>query len=36
QLSEKFAIHGEVTYQHRLTKAGFSGASFSAGLRYLF
>ncbi|WP_156851791.1 autotransporter outer membrane beta-barrel domain-containing protein, partial [Bartonella refiksaydamii] len=32
QLSEKFAIHGEVTYQHRLTKAGFSGARFSAGL----
>ncbi|WP_208436389.1 autotransporter outer membrane beta-barrel domain-containing protein [Bartonella vinsonii] len=36
QLSAKFALHGDVNYQHRLTKAGFSGASFSSGLRYLF
>ncbi len=36
QLSAKFVLHGDVNYQHRLTKAGFSGASFSAGFRYLF
>ncbi|WP_019220129.1 autotransporter outer membrane beta-barrel domain-containing protein [Bartonella florencae] len=36
RLSPKFALHGDVTYQHRLSKAGFSGASFSAGLRHLF
>ncbi|GAA5100860.1 autotransporter outer membrane beta-barrel domain-containing protein [Bartonella acomydis] len=36
RLSPKFALHGDITYQHRLTKAGFSGASFSAGLRHLF
>ncbi len=36
QLSAKFAFHGDVNYQHRVTKAGFSGASFSTGLRYLF
>lgn len=36
QLSLKFALHGDITYQHRFTKAGFSGASFSAGLRRLF
>ncbi|EJF86568.1 outer membrane autotransporter barrel domain-containing protein, partial [Bartonella vinsonii subsp. arupensis OK-94-513] len=36
QLSAKLAFHGDVNYQHRVTKAGFSGASFSAGLRHLF
>ncbi|WP_246464880.1 autotransporter outer membrane beta-barrel domain-containing protein, partial [Bartonella phoceensis] len=36
QLSPKFVLHGDVAYQRRLTKAGFSGASFSGGLRYLF
>ncbi|MET3590414.1 hypothetical protein ABID23_001523 [Bartonella silvatica] len=36
QLSSKFALHGDVTYQRRLTKAGFSGVSFSAGLRHFF
>ncbi len=36
QLSSKFALHGDVTYQHKLTKAGFSGVSFSGGLRYHF
>ncbi|EJF92315.1 outer membrane autotransporter barrel domain-containing protein, partial [Bartonella taylorii 8TBB] len=36
RLSAKFVLHGNVTYQHRLTKGGFSGASFSAGLRHLF
>ncbi|WP_208434438.1 autotransporter outer membrane beta-barrel domain-containing protein [Bartonella taylorii] len=36
QLSQKFALHGDLIYQHKLTKAGFSGASFSGGLRYHF
>lgn len=36
QLSPKLTLHGDIIYQHRLTKAGFSGASFSAGLRHLF
>ncbi|OLL46854.1 hypothetical protein AT245_05835 [Bartonella henselae] len=35
-LSPKFALHGDVVYQQKLTKAGFSGASFSGGLRYQF
>ncbi|WP_273756953.1 autotransporter outer membrane beta-barrel domain-containing protein [Bartonella sp. MM73XJBT] len=36
QLSSKFALLGDVTYQHKLSKAGFSGARFSGGLRYHF
>ncbi|MET3590396.1 outer membrane autotransporter protein [Bartonella silvatica] len=36
QLSSKFTFHGDVTYQHQLTKAGLSGARFSGGLRYRF
>ncbi|WP_375703792.1 autotransporter outer membrane beta-barrel domain-containing protein [Bartonella sp. AD13SXNS] len=36
QLSQKFALHGDLVYQHKLTKAGFSGTSFSGGLRYHF
>ncbi|WP_273723974.1 autotransporter outer membrane beta-barrel domain-containing protein [Bartonella sp. AU18XJBT] len=36
QLSSNFALHGDVTYQHRLSKAGFSGMIFSGGLRYRF
>ncbi|MCZ2159075.1 autotransporter outer membrane beta-barrel domain-containing protein [Bartonella sp. 220] len=36
KLSQKFALHGDVSYQHKLTKAGFSGASFSGGVRYQF
>lgn len=36
QLSPNFAIHGDLVYQHKLTKAGFSGTSFSGGLRYHF
>ncbi|WP_332065671.1 autotransporter outer membrane beta-barrel domain-containing protein [Bartonella sp. CB189] len=31
-----FALHGDFVYQHKLNKAGFSGASFSGGLRYQF
>ncbi|WP_234924836.1 autotransporter outer membrane beta-barrel domain-containing protein [Bartonella vinsonii] len=36
KLSQKFALHGDVVYQHQLNKAGFSGASFSGGVRYQF
>ncbi|MGF7158390.1 autotransporter outer membrane beta-barrel domain-containing protein, partial [Bartonella heixiaziensis] len=36
RLSSKFAFHGDLVYQHKLTKAGFSGVSFSGGLRYQF
>ncbi|EJF84952.1 autotransporter outer membrane beta-barrel domain-containing protein [Bartonella rattimassiliensis] len=36
QLSQNFALHGDLVYQHKLTKAGFSGTSFSGGLRYHF
>ncbi|WP_039759127.1 autotransporter outer membrane beta-barrel domain-containing protein [Bartonella queenslandensis] len=36
QLSSNFALRGDVTYQHRLSKAGFSGIIFSGGLRYHF
>ncbi|PIT69281.1 autotransporter outer membrane beta-barrel domain-containing protein [Bartonella tribocorum] len=36
QLSQNFSLHGDLVYQHKLTKAGFSGTSFSGGLRYHF
>ncbi|MCZ2159078.1 autotransporter outer membrane beta-barrel domain-containing protein [Bartonella sp. 220] len=36
QLSPKFSVHGNVAYQHQLSKAGFSGMYFSGGLRYRF
>nr|WP_317993671.1 autotransporter outer membrane beta-barrel domain-containing protein [Bartonella gliris] len=36
QLSPKFVLYGDATYQQRLSKAGFSGTSFSGGLRYRF
>ncbi|WP_273760216.1 autotransporter outer membrane beta-barrel domain-containing protein [Bartonella sp. ML70XJBT.G] len=36
QLSPKFTLHGDLVYQHKLTKAGFSGTSFTGGLRYNF
>ncbi|MET3590429.1 outer membrane autotransporter protein [Bartonella silvatica] len=36
QLSPRFMLHGDVAYQHKLTKAGFSGTSFSGGVRYRF
>ncbi|WP_212113074.1 autotransporter outer membrane beta-barrel domain-containing protein [Bartonella queenslandensis] len=35
-LSQKFVFHGELVYQHNLSKGGFSGISFSGGLRYRF
>ncbi|EJF92848.1 hypothetical protein MEE_01573, partial [Bartonella elizabethae F9251 = ATCC 49927] len=34
--SSKLSLHGDVSYQHGLKKVGFSGASFSAGLRHRF
>ncbi|WP_375642406.1 MULTISPECIES: autotransporter outer membrane beta-barrel domain-containing protein [unclassified Bartonella] len=36
QFSSKVTLHSDVSYQHRLTKAGFSGVHFSGGLRYHF
>ncbi|WP_208438160.1 autotransporter outer membrane beta-barrel domain-containing protein [Bartonella taylorii] len=36
RLSGNFALHADMIYQHKLTKAGFSGASFSGGVRYQF
>ncbi|WP_208432171.1 autotransporter outer membrane beta-barrel domain-containing protein [Bartonella doshiae] len=36
RLSQRFVLHSDVIYQHKLTKAGFSGASFSGGMRYQF
>ncbi|WP_175869011.1 autotransporter outer membrane beta-barrel domain-containing protein [Bartonella gabonensis] len=36
RLSENFALHGYLVYQHKLSKGGFSGISFSGGLRYRF
>ncbi|WP_409360958.1 autotransporter outer membrane beta-barrel domain-containing protein [Bartonella heixiaziensis] len=36
KLSSKFVLYGDINYQHRLTKAGFSGMSFSGRLQYHF
>ncbi len=36
RLSQKFAFHGDLVYQHKLSKGGFFGISFSGGLRYHF
>ncbi|WP_208441238.1 autotransporter outer membrane beta-barrel domain-containing protein [Bartonella raoultii] len=36
QLSRKFVFNADLVYQHKLTKGGFSGISFSGGLRYRF
>ncbi len=36
KLSQKFALHADLNYQHQLNKVGFSGISFSGGLRYRF
>ncbi|WP_019222116.1 autotransporter outer membrane beta-barrel domain-containing protein, partial [Bartonella senegalensis] len=33
QLSHNFALHADVTYQHKLQKAGISGLNFSGGIR---
>ncbi|QEE12027.1 autotransporter outer membrane beta-barrel domain-containing protein [Bartonella krasnovii] len=36
QLSSKVTLYSDFSYQHKLTKAGFSGVRFSGGLRYHF
>ncbi|WP_455476806.1 autotransporter outer membrane beta-barrel domain-containing protein [Bartonella sp. B41] len=36
KLLPKFTVHGDFLYQHKINKAGFSGATFSGGLRYQF
>ncbi|WP_273754292.1 autotransporter outer membrane beta-barrel domain-containing protein [Bartonella sp. MM73XJBT.G] len=36
QFSSKVTLYSDFSYQHKLTKAGFSGVRFSGGLRYHF
>ncbi|WP_375651001.1 autotransporter outer membrane beta-barrel domain-containing protein [Bartonella sp. OT172YNZD] len=36
KLLPQFSLHADVLYQHKLNKAGFSGTSFSGGIRYQF
>ncbi|WP_273719114.1 MULTISPECIES: autotransporter outer membrane beta-barrel domain-containing protein [Bartonella] len=36
KLLPQFSLHADVLYQHKLNKSGFSGASFSGGVRYQF
>ncbi|WP_375629212.1 autotransporter outer membrane beta-barrel domain-containing protein [Bartonella sp. TT67HLJMS] len=36
KLLPQFSLHADVLYQHKLNKAGFSGTSFSGGVRYQF
>ncbi len=36
QLSEKIALHGDITYQRKLPKAGISGTNFSGEIHYRF
>ncbi|WP_273760319.1 autotransporter outer membrane beta-barrel domain-containing protein, partial [Bartonella sp. ML70XJBT.G] len=36
QLSQKFTLHADVNYQHKLQKAGVSGVNVSGGMRYRF
>ncbi|AGF76289.1 autotransporter outer membrane beta-barrel domain-containing protein [Bartonella vinsonii] len=36
QLSQNIALHADVSYQHKLQRAGFSGINVSGGLRYQF
>ncbi|OPB30018.1 outer membrane autotransporter barrel domain-containing protein [Bartonella sp. WD12.1] len=36
QLSSQIALHGDMVYQQKITKAGLSGSTFSGGLRYRF
>ncbi|AGF76290.1 autotransporter outer membrane beta-barrel domain-containing protein [Bartonella vinsonii] len=35
-LSENIALHGDVSYRHKLQKAGVSGTNFSGGISYRF
>ncbi|WP_375666424.1 autotransporter outer membrane beta-barrel domain-containing protein [Bartonella sp. TT121SHDZB] len=36
KLFPQFSLHADILYQHKLNKAGFSGTSFSGGVRYQF
>ncbi|MGF7157805.1 hypothetical protein GGR09_001174 [Bartonella heixiaziensis] len=36
KLSSKITLYSDLIYQHKLSKAGFSGIRFSGGLRYRF
>ncbi|GAA4664801.1 hypothetical protein GCM10023262_11950 [Bartonella pachyuromydis] len=35
-LSQKIALHGDISYRQKLQKAGISGTNFSGGIRYQF
>ncbi|MBB6159910.1 hypothetical protein HNQ74_001352 [Bartonella doshiae] len=35
-LTSNIALHGDVSYQYKLQKAGVSGISVSGGIRYHF
>ncbi|WP_409360978.1 autotransporter outer membrane beta-barrel domain-containing protein [Bartonella heixiaziensis] len=35
-LSQNIALHGDISYQHKLKKAGISGVHVSSGMRYRF
>ncbi|WP_143245212.1 autotransporter outer membrane beta-barrel domain-containing protein [Bartonella sp. AR 15-3] len=36
QLNKKIGLHGDISHQHKLQKAGVSSTSFSGGIRYRF
>lgn len=36
KMSENFSLYGDVAYQNKIEKAGISGATFNAGMRYQF
>ncbi|MDD9333671.1 MAG: autotransporter outer membrane beta-barrel domain-containing protein, partial [Bartonella sp.] len=36
QLNKKIGLHGDISHQHKLQKAGVSATSFSGGIRYRF
>ncbi|WP_375653926.1 autotransporter outer membrane beta-barrel domain-containing protein [Bartonella sp. AP19HLJMH] len=36
KLLPQFSLYADILYQHKLNKAGFSGTSFSGGIRYQF
>ncbi|WP_336294559.1 autotransporter family protein [Bartonella sp. CB169] len=35
-LSQNIVLHGDISYRHKLQKAGISGTTFSGGIRYRF
>lgn len=35
-IAQKVVLHGDISYRHKLQKAGVSGTNFSGGIRYHF